>query len=75
MVAGNSFLPTKPSIQPCRLAARQRRSWALSWRNSRTRARLSSARDQSAAWLYAKPHAPSGIAAPEFGLLNTRYCK
>ncbi len=32
-------------------------------------------RDQSAARLYAKPHAPSGIAAPEFGVFNTRVGK
>jgi hypothetical protein len=32
-------------------------------------------RDQSAARMYAKPHAPSGISAPEFGVFNTRYGK
>jgi hypothetical protein len=32
-------------------------------------------RDQSAARLYAKPHAPSGIAHLEAGVFNTRYGK
>jgi hypothetical protein len=32
-------------------------------------------RDESAARMYAKPHAGTGIAAPEFGVFNTRYGK